>query len=131
MIIKKIIYIAILSIPLLAYPSTYKGKNTNTYIKIKHLKNGNNILFNIYSSSNGKRSELIKGVAKLKPGDVETESEPNSMEVYEVNEYIYDQKNCYILMRIETENGKRGSLFTECPKKKGLRNLEFPILKIK
>lgn len=131
MMIKKIIYTTILSIPLLAYPSTYKGKNTNTYIKVKHLENRNNIAFNIYSSSKGKRSELLKGVAKLKPGDVETESDQNTMEIYEVDEYIYDQKNCYILMRLESENGKRGSLFTECPKKKELRNLEFPILKIK
>lgn len=73
----------------------------------------------------------MQGVAKLKSGDSEIDTDEETGEGYSVDEYIHDKNQCFISIRLDVEKGKKGSLKTSCPKQNELRHLNLPILKIK
>ena len=74
---------------------------------------------------------MVQGVAKLKSGDLEINTDEETGVGYDVDEYIYDKNQCFISIRLDVEKGKKGSLKTSCPKQNELRHLNLPILKIK
>ena len=127
---KKFLYVFLLFIPLSAYSGTYRVNKTGLLLQTKHLKNGN-IQFDIYNSRNSEKNSLVQGVAKLKSGDLEINTDEETGLGYAVDEYIHDKNQCFISIRLDVEKGKKGSLKTSCPKQNELRHLNLPILKIK
>ena len=127
---KKFLYMFLLFIPLSAYAGTYRVNKTGLLLQTKHLKNGN-IQFDIYNPRNSGKNSLMQGVAKLKSGDSEIDTDEETGEGYSVDEYIHDKNQCFISIRLDVEKSKKGSLKTSCPKQNELRHLNLPILKIK
>jgi len=111
---KKILYLIFLFISLSAQAEIYKIKKTGLFIQVNHLKN-NNLQFYIYNSRSLVKYPSIQGIAKLNSGDVE----------------INIDEECFISIRLDVENGKKGSLYTRCPQKNELKNINSPILKFK
>lgn len=127
---KKILYLIFLFISLPAQAEIYKIKKTGLFIQVNHLKN-NNLQFYIYNSRSLVKYPSIQGIAKLNSGDGEINIDEETGVPYDADEYIYDKNKCFISIRLDVENGKKGSLYTRCPQKNELKNINSPILKFK
>ena len=85
-------------------PYSFAFENDTLKQELKLQKQNQNVLdFDLRSEDKrGRGVSSVNGKATLKLGDSETDEDENG-EMYEVNEYVFEQKNCYLAIRLHAD----------------------------